>query len=165
MLVRRIRNRKAGDLADRVRTSIRGKLLGSPKVEVNLAVASTEDISAFIAAWNGAKTRCAKAGWGKPLEGQTVLLRDSGRLATLKGEALLVNILKFAKNPVAADILAHEFGRRLWSQKLSSDQKKTWETAWSLLKTKKSAEDGFAEVFRMLASGKAMSERWSAFRL
>lgn len=165
MLVRRIRKRQAVDQAERVRAALKGRLLGAPEVAVSLVIASTEDITAFIEAWNGAKTRCAKAGWGKPLEAQKVSVSDTGRLVLLKGDRIQVNIRKFARNPVASDLLAHEFGRRLWAVKLSADQKRTWETAWGMLKSKKSAEDGFAEVFRMLAAGTPTGERWSAYRI
>jgi hypothetical protein len=117
------------------------------------------DIKAFTAAWNQVQTKCKQAGLDGALVGIRIQVGDEGRFTArfAKGR-VTVNLTKFSKNALAAELLAHELGRRFWATNLTEAQRQS-------LKVGKDPELYFAKKFRAKLFGKPTAERWEAVTL
>lgn len=159
MLVRRVRKRTFAWLSDQTRAILGSKLTGSPQLDVALSSLELQDLQAFTSAWNKVQAKCKQAGIGA-LEGVRILVENEGRhTARFAKGRLAVNLSKFSKNALAAELLAHELGRRFWATNLTEAQRKTLKVG------RKDPESHFAKTFRSKLFGKAKAERWQEFQL
>jgi hypothetical protein len=136
------------------------RMAGKPQLDVAIATLELHDVQAFTAAWNRVQARCKQAGFEGALTGVRVTVADEGRFTAkfAKGR-LAVNLTKFSKNALAAELLAHELGRRFWATNLTDDQRKT------IKASHKDPEGYFAKTFRTKLFGKPKAERWEAVQL
>jgi len=160
MLVRRVRKRSFAGLSDQTRTLLGSKLVGSPQLDVLVSSIEMQDLQAFMAAWNKVQSKCKQAGFEGALAGVRVVVGDEGRYTAkfAKGR-LAINLCKFSKNAMAAELLAHELGRRFWATNLTDAQRQTLKVGH------KDPEAYFAKTFRAKLFGKPKAERWEAVQL
>lgn len=159
MRVRRIRKRTFASLSDQAKTVLGAKLTGSPKIgEVTVSSLEAQDLQAFAVAWNKVQAKCKQAGVSPG--DVPILVVDEGRYtAKYQKGRLAVNLTKFSKNPLAAELLAHELGRKFWATNLTDDQRKALKVGHV------DPEGYFARTFRTKLFGKPKTERWEEFRL
>jgi hypothetical protein len=160
MLVRRIRRKSFAGLSDQARTVLASKLAGAPQLDVAVSTLEPLDLKAFTAAWNQVQTKCKQAGMEGALTGVRIQVGDEGRFtAKFQKGRVAVNLTKFSKNALAAELLAHELGRRFWATNLTEKQRET------LKASHKDPEGYFAKKFRAKLFGKPKAERWEAVTL